>query len=108
MDAYHVVCARRALSAGEQVEVRLEPAPPPGLYLDWRNAQQIGMSPAAAEADRAVYTAPFVIEPGSPSAEIRVDLSGAQTGRVGFVGRVDLVSSDLPHSADCLAANHVV
>ncbi len=104
MDAYHVVCARRALSAGEQVEVRLQPAPPPGTYIYWRNAQPIGMSPAADEAGKAVYTAPFVIRPGSPPAEIRVDLSGAQTGRVGFVGRVDLVPSVLPHSADCLGA----
>jgi len=105
MDAYHVVCARRALSAGEQVEVRLEPAPPPGTYIYWRNAQQIGMSPGAAEAGRAVYTAPFVIRPGSPPAEIRVDLSGVQTGRVGFVGRVALVPGVLPFSADCLAAD---
>jgi hypothetical protein len=63
------------------------------------------MSPGAAEAGRAVYTAPFVILPGSPPAEIHVDLSGAQTGRVGFVGRVDLVPSVLPHTADCLAAD---
>lgn len=105
IDAYHVVCARRALSAGEQVEVRLEPAPPAGTYIYWRNAQQIGMNPAAAEARRAVYTAPFVIQPGSPPAEIRVDLSGTQTGRVGFVGRVDLVPSVLPRSAECLASD---
>lgn len=105
MDAYHVVCSRQALSAGEQVEVRLEPAPPSGTYIYWRNAQQIGMNPAAAEAGKAVYTAPFVIRPGSPPAEIRVALSGAQTGRVEFIGRVDLVPSVLPLSADCLAAD---
>jgi hypothetical protein len=62
------------------------------------------MNPAADEADRAVYTAPFVIRPGSPPAEIRVDLSGAQTGRIGFVGHVDLVPSALPGSAECLAS----
>ena len=104
-DAYHVVSAKRALSAGEQVEVRLEPAPPAGTSIYWRNAQQIGMSPVAAEAGRAVYTAPFVILPGSAPAEIRVDLSGAETGRVGFVGRVDLVPSVLPSSAECLASD---
>jgi hypothetical protein len=104
MEAYHVVCARRALAAGEQVEVRLEPTPPRGTYVYWRNAQQIGMNPAADLATRAVYTAPFVIRPGSPPAEIRVELSGPQTGRVGFVGRVDLVPSALSGSADCLAS----
>jgi hypothetical protein len=103
MQAYHVVFARRALAAGEQVDVRLEPAPPPGTSIYWRNAQQIGMSPASDGAARAVFTAPFVIPTGTPAAEIRVDLSGAQTGRVGFVGRIDLVPSAVPGSGDCLA-----
>lgn len=84
--------------------MRLEPTPPRGTYVYWRNAQQIGMNPAADLATRAVYTAPFVIRPGSPPAEIRVELSGPQTGRVGFVGRVDLVPSALSGSADCLAS----
>jgi hypothetical protein len=102
-EAYHVVCARQAVAAGEQLEVRLEPAPPPGTSIYWRTAQQIGMDPAAPEANRAIYTAPFVIRPGSPPADVRVDLSGPQTGRVGIVGHVDLVPSALPASADCLA-----
>ncbi len=103
-EAYHVVCARKALAAGEQVDVRLEPAPPPGTYIYWRTAEQIGMTPGAPEASRAVYTAPFVIPAGSPPAEIRVDLSGPQTGRIGFVGHVDLVPSALPGVPDCLAS----
>ena len=103
MQAYHVVFARQALAAGEQVDVRLEPAPPPGTSIFWRNAQQIGMNPASAGAARAVFTAPFVIPAGTPAVEIRVDLSGAQTGRVGFVGRIDLVPSAVPGSGDCLA-----
>lgn len=102
LHAYHVVCAKRALVAGGQVEVRLEPTPPPGTYIYWRTAEQIGRSPGAPEAGRAVFTAPFVIPAGSPPAEIRVDLSGPQTGRVGFVGHVDLIPSALPESADCL------
>jgi hypothetical protein len=103
LQAYHVVCARQALTAGEQVEVRLEPAPPPGTSIYWRNAKQIGMSPVSPVAARAVFTAPFVIPAGTPPAEIRVDLSGVQTGRVGFVGRIDLVPSAVPGSSDCLA-----
>ena len=103
LQAYHVVCARQALTAGEQVEVRLEPAPPPGTYIYWRTAKQIGRSPGSPLAARAVFTAPFVIPAGTPPAEIRVDLSGAQTGRVGFVGRIDLVPSAVPGASDCLA-----
>lgn len=102
LGAYHVACARRALSAGDQVEVKLEPAPPPGTRVYWRNAQQVGMNPAAVEACRAVYTAPFVIPAGSPPASIRVDLSGPETGRIGFTGQVDLEPSALPGTADCL------
>ena len=55
--AYHVVCARQALTAGEQVEVRLEPAAPPGTSIYWRNAKQIGMSPVSPVAARAVARA---------------------------------------------------
>src|SRR5262245_29999100 len=103
LSAYHVVVPQKALAAGEQVEVRLEPAPPPGTYIYWRTARSIGMNPIAVEADRAVYTAPLVIPTGSPPADIRVDLSGAQTGRVGFVAHVNLVPSAVVGSADCLA-----
>ena len=103
MEAYHVVCARRELAAGEQVEVRLEPIPPPGTYIYWRTAQQIGMSPGSPEANRAVYTSPFVIPPGSPPADIRADLSGPETGRIELMGHVALKASALPASQECLA-----
>jgi len=100
--AYHVVVPQRALSAGEQVEVRLEPAPPSGTYIYWRNAAALSFRSYSDDAHKAIYTAPFVIVPGSPAADIRVDLSGAETGRVGFDGHVDLAPSSLPLSDECL------
>src|SRR5262245_41443788 len=101
LSAYHVVVPQKALSAGEQVEVRLEPAPPSGTYIYWRNA---GVLSGRLYSDDAIYTAPFVIAPGSPPADIRVDLSGAETGRVGFDGHVDLIPSSLPLSDECLGS----
>jgi hypothetical protein len=103
MESYHVVCPRHALAAGEQVEVRLVPSPPPGTSIYWSTAEKIGMGHTEELAARAVYTAPFVIPPGSPPADIRVGLSGAQTGRVTFVGHVDLLPGSLPLSDACLA-----
>jgi hypothetical protein len=100
--AYHIVSAKRSLSAGEQVALKLEPAPPSGTYVYWRNATSVGSSPRSEFALSAVYTAPFIILSGTPPAEVRVDLSGSDTGRIGFVETMHLMPSALPGAEDCL------
>jgi hypothetical protein len=102
LGAYHIVSAKHPLSAGEQLALKLAPAPPAGTYVYWRNATSNGSSPGSEFALHAVYTAPFIIPSGAPPAEIRVDLSGRDTGRIGVLETVDLVPSRLPGTEGCL------
>src|ERR1041385_6523302 len=75
--AYHVVCARQALTAGEQVEVRLEPAPPPGTDIYWRDAKQNGRKPASplAAPGQTYSTDVGTIGPGYRLESVTVHMS---------------------------------
>jgi hypothetical protein len=100
--AYHIVLSRRALAAGEQIEVRLEPPPPRGTLVDWDGAKRGGADLSSPYSRQAVYTAPFVIPAGTSPAVIRARLSGSEVGRISIVDNVELLPSAVPGTDDCL------
>jgi hypothetical protein len=105
--AYHIVGPRKPLSAGEQIEIRLEPAPPAGTYITWVNATAIGAHARSDDARLARYTAPFVIPPGAAAVEIRALLSSTELTRLEVIDHVDLVPSTLPDAQTCLASGQM-
>lgn len=93
---YHIVLSRQALGAGEQVEMRLLPPLPPGVRVMW--------SEAAGKTNliySAVYRAPYVIPPGTPSVKISVGISGAGI-RTYASTEITLLPGRLPGTEDCL------
>ena len=93
---YHIVLARQAVRAGEQVEMKLLPPVPPGVRVMW---------PEAAGKTNliysAIYRAPYVILPGAPPVSISVGISGAGI-RTSASTEITLLPSSMPGSEDCL------
>jgi hypothetical protein len=94
--AYHIVLSRSAVSAGEQVEMKLLPPVPPGIRVSW---------PVAAGSTQliysAVYRAPYVIPAGTPPAKVSVSLSGPGVRTI-ISTEIVLVPSSVPGSEGCL------
>ena len=94
-DAYHIVLPRRALSAGERVELKLEPPAPAGVRVRWSvvsGTADLGLEPP-------IYRAPFVVLAGTPPVKVSATLSGTKTS---VTTEISLVPSSLPGAADCL------
>src|SRR5262245_47297832 len=70
-DPYHLVMSRRVLSAGEDIQFRVEPSPPPGVVVHYS-----GGSPTSGFVSGR-YRAPYVIPVGCPPATVTATLSGA-------------------------------
>ena len=100
--AYHITMPKRPLAAGENLNVSLEPPPPGGTSVYWRNAIGLDGRRTTDDARHAVYIAPLVIAPGVLSAELRVDLSGIEVGRITVVESVPLVPGSAPGAEECL------
>jgi hypothetical protein len=96
-DAYHIVLAKRALAAGESVELRLVPPPPEGVRVNY--GMTIGSS-GYGFADR-IYRAPYVIPPGAPPVQVHAGFSA--TGfRVSATAEIELLPGSVPGATDCL------
>ncbi len=93
---YHIVLARRALSAGEEIEMRLLPPVPRGVFVSW---------PTASGTDQLIYSAkyraPFVIPPGTPPARVSVGIS-APGWKTTVTEEIELLPSSVPGAEDCL------
>jgi len=96
-DVYHIVLPRRAVSAGEQVELRLVPPPPVGVRVHWSVASGATRIWLAS----AVYRAPYVIPVGTPPAKVNVSLSDPGV-RTGATTEIELVPGSVPEAEDCL------
>src|SRR5262245_45093435 len=95
-DGYHIVHSHKALSAGEQVEMKLLPPVPPGVRVSWRSAT--GKDQLTYYA---TYRAPYVIPPGTPPATVGVSLSGNGI-RTTLSAEIELVPSSLADADSCL------
>ena len=96
-EAYHIVLPRRALRAGEHVELRLEPPPPSGARVTWwvsSGTELIGLL-------TDTYRAPFVVPAGAPPARVSVAISGSGV-RATASTEIELTTSSVPGAADCL------
>ena len=93
--AYHIVLPRRAVGAGERVELRLEPPAPAGLTVNYWvsvGSSGLGMNP---------YRAPYVIPPGTPPATVSASFSG-QGVRASVSTEIELLPGSVPGAEDCL------
>ena len=95
-DAYHLVLPRRAVSAGERVELRLEPPAPAGARV---NYGVVGVTHGLGLF--GVYRAPYVIPPGTPPAKVSAGFS-YQGVRAGASAEIELTPSSVPGAEDCL------
>lgn len=95
--AYHIVFPRHAVAAGEHVELRLVPAAPESVRVNWFVSGKvgIGLNPPG------VYRAPFVIPIGTPPARVSAGFS-SQGLRVNATAEIELTPSSAPGAEDCL------
>ena len=97
--AYHIVFPRRALGAGERVELRVEPSPPTGVRVNWTvaglgNNHMVGLS-------LPLYRAPYVIPEGTSPAKVSASFS-VEGVWVGVLAEIELRPSSVPGAEDCL------
>ncbi len=96
--SYHLVLARRALAAGESVDLKLVPPPPSGTNAYWRAGADMEM----VDLSQPIYRAPYMIPIGAPSVALRADLSGPEVGRISVQTTIDLIPGAIPGSDECL------
>lgn len=94
---YHIVLPRRALGAGESVELRLSPPPPDGVRVNYG----VRLGTTGLGFGDAVYRAPYVIPPGTPPARVSASFSGAGV-RATVTTEIELLPGSVPGSEDCL------
>ena len=100
---YHIVFPRRAVGAGERVELSLEPPVPAGLRVNWA---VVGLGNHMTGLILPVYRAPYVIPPGTPPAMVTANFS-AQGVRAGASAEIELRPSRLPGAEGCLGPGEV-
>jgi hypothetical protein len=96
--AYHIVLPRRAISAGEQIELKMVPPAPAGLRVNWDVASGTG---GIGLHSPGIYRAPYIIPAGTPPARVSASFSGAGF-RAGATAEIELTPSSLPGAVDCL------
>ncbi len=101
-EAYHLVLPRRAVGAGELVDLRLEPPAPPGVRV---NYGVVGVT-SGMGLPLGVYRAPYVIPPGTPPVRVSAGFS-AQGVRAGATTELELHPSSVPGADDCLGPGEV-
>ncbi len=93
---YHIVFSRNAVSAGEQVEMKLLPPVPRGARVVWPEAMA-----STRLAYSATYRAPFVIPRGTPPVTVHAAISGLGF-RTTVSAEIALLPSSVPGVEDCL------
>jgi len=97
---YHIVVPSRPIQPGETVLLRLEPEPPPDVWVFWRIIPIEGLQRNWV-ARR--YRAPYVVSPGHPPVAISVGLSKGDWKQT-VTTELDLASGSVPGSEDCLGS----
>jgi hypothetical protein len=96
-DAYRIVLPRRALAAGEHVELRLVPPPPEGAQVNF--GMMIGTLGLGFLDGR--YRAPYVVPPGTPPVTVIASFS-AGGFRASATAEIELTPGSVPGAEDCL------
>lgn len=97
--AYHLVAPRRAVGAGERVELRLEPPLPAGVRVSW-TVEGLG-NHMMSSLGLPVYRAPYVIAPGTPPVRVTAYFSD-QGAKLSASTEIELLPSGFPGADDCL------
>lgn len=92
---YHLVFVHRPASAGEHVELTLEPPVPPGYRIVWSRG-------ILSSGPKAVWRAPYVIAPGSGPITVGAGVTGPG-GRTSISDVIPVVPGSVPGAEDCLA-----
>lgn len=96
-ETYRIVLPRRALAAGERIELRLAPPAPDGTGVRyWLSS---GLS--SLGLDPPVYRAPLVIPVGTPPIKLTASISGPD-GRASVSTEIELLPSSIAGVEDCL------
>lgn len=94
---YHIVLPRRALGAGENVELRLVPPPPAGARVTY----QTMIGTMGIGFPDGIYRAPYVIPPGTPPVRVLAGFSVAGF-RASATTEIELRPGSVPGAEDCL------
>ena len=92
---YHLVFAHRPVSAGEHVDLTLEPPVPPGYRIVWSKG-------ILSNGPKAVWRAPYVIAPGVRTITVGAGVTGP-AGRAWTSDVIPVVPGSVPGAEDCLA-----
>ena len=95
--SYHITLSKRALAAGETVELKLVPPPPRDVRVNYFvrvGTQGVGFVEGG-------YRAPYVILPGTPPAQVSASFSAGGL-RVSASEEVQLIPGSVPGTDDCL------
>jgi len=90
-ERHHIVAPRRTLSAGEEIELKIEPPLPP-IDVHWGSPELVGCHSAIF-----FYHAPYVIPAGTPPATVRVSLPAERDSI-----QLELTPSSFPGATECL------
>src|SRR5882762_18748 len=98
---YHIVLSRRAVGAGEHLQLRVIPQPPRGAGVQWI------VSLTATEGSGlpgGIYWAPYSIPVGAPPARVHVEIRDGATVR-GARAEIELQPGSVPGAENCLGPN---
>ncbi len=96
---YHLVAARRAIGAGERVELRLEPSPTAGTRVNW-TVEGLG-NHMMSSLGLPLYRAPYIIAAGTPPVKVTAYFS-EQGAKLSVSTEIDLLPGSFPGADDCL------
>ncbi len=95
-DSYHIVLPRRAAGAGERIQLRVSPPPPPGVRVNW----WIRSGAAGIGFLGGVYRAPLVIPAGTPP--VRVSVTFWPGPRIDASTEIELLPGSVAGAEECL------
>lgn len=100
-ETYRIVLPRRAVSAGERLDLSLVPKPPHGAGVAWSVRLTEGEGRGLYGG---IYWAPYLIPSGVPPASVSAIIRDGET--VSFANvRIELNPSSVPGVEDCLGPN---
>ena len=96
-DPYRIVLSRRAVSAGEWVDLRLAPPAPADARVTWI----VASGTSGIGLNGTVYRAPYSIPPGTPPVKVSagIRIGGATTV---VSTEIELIPGTAPGAGDCL------
>ncbi len=100
--SYHIVLPRHGVAAGEHVDLKLVPPPPPGAGVGW--SVVLVANAEAAGLPGGIYWAPYSIPAGAPPATVQVEIRDGRTTSFAKA-EIELIPGSVPGVEDCLGPN---